>query len=76
MASWVPSTTARIVIEGCSKLILSGAAAPTMNRAATPTKPELLDIKADPLETTNLADQKPEEVTRLSQVPDAWWKPQ
>ena len=70
------SLTARIVIDGWSKLILPGAAAPTMKRAATPTKPELFDLKADPLETNNLAEQKSGEVTRLSQSLDAWWKPQ
>ena len=68
------SLTARVVIEGWWKLLLPGAASAGMKRAAAPTKPELFDLKADPLEASNLAEQKPEEVTRLSQSLDAWWK--
>jgi arylsulfatase A-like enzyme len=68
------SLTARMVIDGWSKLLLPGAASAGMKRAAAPTQPELFDLKADPLETTNLAAQKPEEVTRLGHSLDAWWK--
>ena len=70
------SLNARIVIDGWSKLIIPGAAAPTMKRAATPTQPEFFALKVDPLEATNLAEQHADEVTRLSQALDAWWKPQ
>lgn len=68
------SLTARVVIDGWSKLLLPGAASAGMKRAAAPTKPELFDLKTDPFEATDLAEKKPEEVIRLSHSLDAWWK--
>lgn len=68
------SLTARVVIDGWLKLLLPGAASAGMKRAAAPTQPELFDLKTDPLEATNLAAQKPEEVARLHRSLDAWWK--
>lgn len=70
------SLTARVVIDGWTKLLLPGAASAVNNRADAPLKPELFDLKADPMETTNLAESKAGEVTRLSQALDAWWKPE
>ncbi len=38
-------------------------------------EPELYDLAADPFEKTNLAATKPDDVTRLRQLLDLWWKP-
>lgn len=38
-------------------------------------KPELYDVIRDPMETKNLAGEKPELVGDLSAALDAWWKP-
>ncbi len=38
-------------------------------------KIELYDLEADPQETTNLADQHPEQVAELRRKLDTWWKP-
>lgn len=57
----------RWVIDGHTKLILP-------NPARVPDgKPELYDLKADPKEETNLAEKKPDEVTRLSKKINDWW---
>ena len=34
---------------------------------------ELYDISVDPFEATNVADQHPDVIARLSQAYDAWW---
>lgn len=36
---------------------------------------ELFDLSRDPFERKNLAEEKPEEVTRLKDAVDAWWTP-
>ena len=38
-----------------------------------PGSPELYDVKADPLEEKNLAEQQPATVTKLQQQIDHWW---
>jgi len=75
LAQPAASLTARVVIDGWSKLLIPGAAAPGMKRAAAPATVELFDLKADPSEATNLATQKPEEVARLKSILDAFWTP-
>lgn len=52
--------------EGRWKLIV-----PTAKDAS----PELYDVLADPTETANLADQKPDLVRKLTQSLDHWWTP-
>jgi arylsulfatase A-like enzyme len=67
------SLYARVVIDGFSKLIIPGPAKPNRPYHTIPTEIELYDLKADPLEKTNLAKQKPDEVKRLMAMQDAEW---
>ena len=67
------SLYARVVIDGFSKLIIPGPAKPDKPFHTIPTEIELYDLKADPLEKTNLAKQKPDEVKRLIAIQDAEW---
>ena len=59
--------------DGFSKLIIPGPAKPTRVFETNPTEIELYDLKADPLEKTNLATQKPDEVKRLMAIQNAEW---
>jgi uncharacterized sulfatase len=38
-------------------------------------KPELYDISNDPTETRNLAEKEPQQVARLTEHLNRWWKP-
>jgi hypothetical protein len=62
-----------VVINGFSKLIIPGPAKPTRPFHTIPKEIELYDLKADPLEKTNLAGQKPDEVKRLMTIQNAQW---
>jgi arylsulfatase A-like enzyme len=68
------SLIAQVVISGWSKLLLPGPAKPDRPFSTAPKEMELFDLKADPLEKTNLAARKPEEVKRLRALQDAVWK--
>jgi len=59
------SLEARYVIEGWHKLIV-----PTAGRPA-----ELYDLRSDPGERSDLAEQQAGEVTRLTKALDDWWRP-
>lgn len=67
------SLYARVVIDGFSKLIIPGPAKPTRPFHTIPTEIELYDLKADPLEITNLAKERPVEVKRLMAIQDSEW---
>jgi uncharacterized sulfatase len=67
------SLYARVVIDGFSKLIIPGPAKPTRPFHTIPTEIELYDLKADPLEHTNLAQERPDEVKRLMAIQDKEW---
>jgi arylsulfatase A-like enzyme len=68
------SLIARVVIDGWSKLILPGPAKPDRPFATVPGKPELYDLKSDPLEKNDLSASRPGEVERLMAIQDAAWK--
>ena len=68
------SLTARVVIHDRYKLILPGQAKPDRPFATTPEEIELFDVKADPLEKSNLAAQLPDKVAELTAIQDAAWK--
>lgn len=70
------SLTAQVVINGWSKLIIPGTAKPDRPFATTPEKIELYDLKSDPLEKTDLAANRPDEVKRLLSIQNAEWKPE
>jgi arylsulfatase A-like enzyme len=67
------SLSARVVIDGFSKLIIPGPAKPTRVFETNPTEIELYDLKADPFEKTNLAEDLPEDVKRLMAIQDKEW---
>jgi arylsulfatase A-like enzyme len=62
------SLTARVIIDGWSKLIVPGPVkmeGPKAKFASIAGVDELYDLKSDPTETRNLAAEKPDEVKRL-----------
>lgn len=67
------SLVTRVIINGWSKLLLPGPARPDRSFAGAPAAIELFDLKADPLEKTNLAARRPEEVSRLEALEDSEW---
>jgi len=68
------SLVTRVVIHEWSKLLIPGDARPHKYKATAPTAIELYDLKSDPLEKTNQATQRPDEVSRLRALQDAAWK--
>ncbi len=60
------SLTSEVVIDGWWKLIVPGSAQPDRPFAGRPDGIALFDLKADPLEQTNVAGNHPEVVARLS----------
>jgi len=68
------SLVAQVVIDGWSKLLIPGAAKDTKGTAA-PTELELFDLKSDPLEKTNLAKTRVEDVQRLQAIQHGAWMP-
>ncbi len=68
------SLTARIVIHDRYKLILPGQAKPDRPFATTPEQIELFDLKADPLEQSNLAAHMPDKVAELMAIQNTIWK--
>ncbi|MFH5805946.1 sulfatase [Alienimonas sp. DA493] len=61
----------RWVVDGNWKLILPHA--PHFPGEQPPT--ELYDLSADPHETTNLAEERPQQVARLTALLNDWWAP-
>lgn len=59
----------RWCVEGWRKLILP------QSGAAAQGGPELYDLRSDPHETKNLADDEPERVAELRRRLDNWWTP-
>ena len=68
------SLVARVIIDAWSKLLIPGTAKDS-KRMAAPTEMELFDLQSDPLEKTNLAPNRPEEVQRLGAIQQSAWKP-
>ena len=59
------SLVTRVVIDGWSKLLVPGKSTPDTSFADAPKATELYDLKADPLEKSDLAKERPKEVARL-----------
>lgn len=70
------SLTARVVVDGWSKLIIPGPVKPDRPFSGAPLADELYDLKSDPLETKDIAAKQPDEVKRLRAILDAAWKPE
>ncbi len=68
------SLVAQVIVDGWSKLLIPGTAKPNKGSAA-PTEVELFDLQSDPLEKTNLAANRPDEVKRLRTIQQNNWKP-
>jgi arylsulfatase A-like enzyme len=75
LAAPAKSLVTRVVIDGWSKLLLPGFRVPDKAFPSAPTEVELFDLKTDPLETTNLAAGREDEVKRLRSLQQAAWDP-
>jgi hypothetical protein len=74
LADPVKSRTALTVIDGWMKLIVPSPVKPPESKwefAALAAEIELFDLRNDPLELVNLADQKAEETVRLKALLEA-----
>ena len=69
------SLTSRIVIDGWWKLIIPGPVEPASPYATIPDEISLFELKIDPTEQNNVADQHPEVVERLMKLQEARWNP-
>lgn len=67
------SLVARVIVDGWSKLIIPGTAKDS-KRVAAPSEVELFDLQSDPMERTNLAPNRPEDVKRLEAIQQSAWK--
>ncbi len=68
------SRIAQVVLNGWSKLIIPGQAKPDRPFSTAPNSIELFDLKSDPLEKTNIASERPDEVKRLQAIYEAAYK--
>jgi len=67
------SLIAGVVLDGWQKLIIPGEANPDRIEFRAPAKPELYDLKNDPLEKRDLAAERPGDVRRLRALWDNDW---
>ncbi len=70
------SLVAQVVINGWSKLLIPGTVGPDKSFTSGPKKVELFDLKVDPLETKDLAEEQPDLVERLTALQQAAWNKQ
>ena len=75
LAQPATSLVTRVVIDGWSKLLLPTSVRPDKAYPSAPTEIELFDLKSDPLEKSNVAASRADEVKRLQAIQDAEWKP-
>jgi arylsulfatase A-like enzyme len=70
------SLMATVTIDGWSKLITpTGFKDKRYACATVPPKPALYDLRKDPLEKNDLAEERPDEVRRMQALQDAAWRP-
>jgi len=71
------SLTSRTIIDGWWKLLVATPYAADMpgTKDLMDAPIEMFNLKDDPLETRNLADQEPGTVKKLRAKLDAWWNP-
>lgn len=74
LAQPAKSLVTRVVIDGWSKLLLPATMKPDKAYPSAPTEIELFDLKADPLEKTNVAANRDDEVKRLQEIQNTAWK--
>lgn len=68
------SLVTQVVIDRWEKLLLPGPRRPDKQYTSAPESIELFDLKTDPLETRNLASERPESVARLRDLQSAQWE--
>ena len=74
LAKPAASRISQVVLSGWSKLIIPGQAKPDRPFSTAPASIELFDLKSDPLEKTNIAAERPDEVKRLQAIYGAAYK--
>jgi len=74
LAKPAESRIAHVVLNGWSKLIIPGKAKPDRPFSTAPFSIELFDLKSDPLEKTNIAAERPDDVKRLQTIHAAAYK--
>lgn len=67
------SLVTQVIINGWSKLLVPGTLDPDKAFTSAPKAIELFDLKSDPLEKTDLAAERGEEVNRLKALQKAEW---
>ncbi len=67
------SLVTQVVIDGWSKLLRPGANRPDKVYTSAPEVVELFDVKTDPFEKQNLAQDRPAEVARLTELQNLAW---
>ncbi len=67
------SLVTRVIVNGWSKLLLPGPSRPDRAFTSAPERISLFNLKTDPFEKQNLAQEKPEEVDRLQALQNAEW---
>lgn len=75
LAAPARSLVVQVVVSGWLKLLIPGPVKPDRVFASAPKEVELFDLKADPLETTNIAEKLPHEVKRLQAIQNGAWLP-
>lgn len=70
------SLIANVVIDGWWKLVIPGLVKPDRRFSTAPTKPELFDLKTDPMEEHDVSADHPDVVERLLQLQKAEWDPE
>ncbi len=68
------SLVTQVVINGLDKLLIPGPRRPDKDFTSAPEEIALYDLKSDPMEKHNLADERPETVARLKALQAAEWK--
>jgi hypothetical protein len=65
-----------VVVNGWWKLLIPSGTPVDRGFASSPKTIELFDLKTDPLETKNVADEHPDEVKRLGEIQKMAWNVQ
>jgi uncharacterized sulfatase len=67
------SLVARVVVSGWWKLLIPTGTPVDRGFATSPKAIELFDLKGDPLETKNVADEHPDQVKKLQEIQRLAW---
>ena len=73
LANPAKSLVARVVVSGRWKLLIPSGRPVDRGFASHPKTIELFDLKTDPLEERNVADEHPDQVKRLAEIQKSAW---